>query len=94
MIVLTEDVTVAGYNASEKLVIDKPITIDLNGKTITTECGWGGIDAKGGCSIKNGTINHTGNTAAIKAFQVEAIENVTVNVTETAGKTKGGIVVQ
>ncbi len=93
-IILITDVTVAGYNANLKLVINEAITIDLNGKTMTTECGWGGIDAKGGCTIKNGTINHVGNTAAIKAFQVKAIENVVINVTETAGKVKGGIVVQ
>ena len=93
-IILTEPVTVAGYAANTKLVITQPITIDLNGQILTTECGWGGIDAKGGCSIKNGTINHIGNTAAIKAFQVEAIENVVINVTETAGKVKGGIVIQ
>lgn len=91
---LTEDVVIDGYNANNKLVIDKAIVLDLNGKTITTECGWGGIDAKGGCSIQNGTIIHTGNTAAIKAFQVGSIENVVIKVTETAGKTKGGIVVQ
>lgn len=94
IIKLSENTTISGYGAGEKLTIDKPIVLDLNGKTITTESGWGGIDAKGGCSIINGTINHTGNTAAIKAFQVERIENVTINVTETAGKTKGGIVVQ
>lgn len=94
IVVLTEDTTIAGYDADKKLVIDKAITLDLNGQTITTESGWGGIDAKGGCSIINGTINHTGNTAAIKAFQVNEIKNVTINVTQTAGKTKGGIVVQ
>ena len=93
-VMLAQDATVAGYAATQKLVIDKDIVLDLNGKTITTESGWGGIDAKGGCTIKNGTINHVGNTAAIKAFQVESIENVTINVTETAGKVKGGIVVQ
>ncbi|MBQ8849740.1 MAG: hypothetical protein IJ011_05375 [Clostridia bacterium] len=93
-VVLTENTTIAGYNANYKLIIEKAITLDLNGHTITTESGWGGIDAKGGCSIVNGTINHTGNTAAIKAFQVERIENVTINVTQTEGKTKGGIVVQ
>ena len=94
VIVLAEDITIAGYNAAEKLVINKPVVIDLNGKTITTESGWGGIDAKGGCSIINGTINHTGNTAAIKAFQVDTIKDVTINLTQTAGKTKGGIVLQ
>ena len=93
-VVLTEDSTIAGYNGGDKLIIDKPITLDLNGKTLTTESGWGGIDLKGGASIKNGTINHTGNTAAIKAFQVDAIENVTINMTQTAGKVKGGIVIQ
>ena len=93
-IVLTQDATIEGYAATAKLVIEKAITLDLNGNTLTTECGWGGIDAKGGCTIKNGTINHVGNTAAIKAFQVESIENVTINVTQTEGKTKGGIVVQ
>ncbi len=91
---LSQDTTIAGYAATEKLVIEKPVVLDLDGKTLTTECGWGGIDLKGGVSIVNGTINHTGNTAAIKAFQVEKIENVTINVTETEGKTKGGIVVQ
>jgi hypothetical protein len=93
-VVFTSDVTIAGYNDSQKLIIDKAITLDLNGHTITTECGWGGIDLKGGASIKNGTINHTGNTAAIKAFQVESIEDVKIILTETAGKIKGGIVVQ
>lgn len=91
---LTGNTTIAGSGATDKLVIEKAITLDLNGYTLTTESGWGGIDAKGGCSIKNGTINHTGNTAAIKAFAVDKIENVTINVTATDGKTKGGIVVQ
>ena len=94
VVALTEDTTIAGYTADKKLIINKNITLDLNGKTLTTECGWGGIDLKDGASIVNGTINHTGNTAAIKAFQVGKIENVVINVTETAGKTKGGIVVQ
>ena len=94
VVVLNEDLTITGYAANEKLVIDKAIVLDLNGKTITTECGWGGIDAKGGCVIQNGTINHVGNTAAIKAFQVEAIENVNIIVSQTAGKVKGGIVLQ
>ena len=87
---LTEDVTFTGA----VLTIDKEITLDLNGKTMTTDNGYGGIIAKGGCSIVNGTINHIGNTAAIKAFDVDTINNVTINVTQTSGKTKGGIVVQ
>ena len=93
-IYLNTDVTVKGYAADSKLIVEKAVTIDLNGQTMTTECGWGGIDLKNGASIVNGTINHTGNTAAIKAFKVGKIENVVINVTETAGKTKGGIAVQ
>ena len=94
VIVLTDDTVISGYAATNKLIIEKDITLDLNGQTITTECGWGGIDLKGGASIVNGVINHTGNTAAIKVFQGGKIENVVINVTETDGKTKGGIVVQ
>lgn len=90
---LSRDTTIAGYDATKKLVIDKPIILDLNGMTLTTESGWGGIDLKNGASLRNGVINHTGNTAAIKAFNVGSIENVTINVT-TSDKTKGGIVVQ
>lgn len=94
VVALTKDTTIAGYDANKKLIINKNITLDLNGKTLTTECGWGGIDLKNGASIVNGTIKHTGNTAAIKAFQASKIENVIINVTETVGKIKGGIVVQ
>lgn len=94
VVALTKDTTIAGYNANMKLIIDKDITLDLNGHTITTECGWGGIDLKNGASIVNGTINHTGNTAAIKAFQVGKIENVIIKLSQTQGKIKGGIVVQ
>lgn len=89
-VILTDDVD---YGTTQ-LAISKKITIDLNGKELNTANNWGGITLKNGASIKNGTVNHTGNTAAIKAFQVDAIENVTINVTETAGKTKGGIVIQ
>ena len=89
-VMLTDDVD---YGTTQ-LAIDKNITIDLNDKELNTANGYGGITLKNGASIKNGTINHTGNTAAIKAFQVNAIENVIINVTETAGKTKGGIVIQ
>ncbi len=93
-IVLTENATISGTAATDKLVLDKDVTIDLNGQMMTTESGWGGIDAKGSCSIVNGVIDHTGNTAAIKAYQVEKIENVVINLTQTAGKVKAGIAIQ
>ena len=79
---------------NNQLAVEKAITLDLNGKDLDTANNWGGMTLKNGASIKNGTINHTGNTAAIKAFQIGSIENVTINVTPTDGKVKGGIVIQ
>ena len=77
-----------------QLALDN-VKLDLNGKTLTTANNWGGMALKNGASIKNGTINHTGNTAAIKAFNVGAIENVTINTTcATADKTVTAIAVQ
>lgn len=81
-------------SSADQLTIDKAITLDLGGNTLTTTSGWGGLLLKNGCSLKNGTLNHTGNTAAIKAWDVVAIEDVEINVAYTEGKTKGGIVIQ
>jgi len=68
------------------------VTVDLNGKELTTSNNYGGSTISNGASIKNGTINHTGNTAAIKVSNnAGEIENVTINMTPTAGKTKTGI---
>ena len=77
-----------------QLAVTAPIRIDLGGHTLTTANNYGGISLKGGPSIVNGTINHTGNTAAIKAWNVGTFENLTINVTPTEGKVKGGIVLQ
>lgn len=69
--------------------------VDLNGCTLTTNMTYGGISVKNGGSIKNGTIEHKSTVAAIKAFDVEAIENVTIKTTcATANKTVTAIAVQ
>ena len=69
--------------------------VDLGGHTLTTNMAYGGIALKNGASIVNGTINHTSSVAAIKAFNVGSIENVTINTTcTTANKTVTGIAVQ
>ena len=87
-VVLLSDVDLG----SNQLALDKPITIDLNGNELTTHNNWGGISVTNGASIKNGIINHPGNTAAIKiSGNAGSIENVTINITPTAGKTKTGI---
>ena len=79
--------------------IEKAIIVDLNGKTITASsgCGWGALQMKNGCSLINGTIVHHGKTCAIKAWNVDKIENVTIECTYdgSAGyRTIGGIVMQ
>ena len=69
--------------------------IDLNGHTLTTNMTHGGISMKNGASIKNGTIEHTNTVAAIKAFNVGEIENVTIKTTcATTNKTVTAIAVQ
>ena len=82
------------FGSTQLAITGENQVVDLGGHTLTTANNWGGISLKNGATIKNGTINHTGNTAAIKAWNVESIENVTINVTPTDGKVKGGIVIQ
>lgn len=90
-IILTDDIN---YE-NDQFAFDKPVTLDLNGKELTTANNWGGTSLKNGASIKNGTINHNGNTAAIKAFNGCTIENVTINITPDAtNKVVTGIAVQ
>lgn len=90
-VILTDDVDVPSGAA---FTIDKEVVIDLNGKTLTTSANNGGIQAKGGCSIKNGTINYTKTNAAIKVWDVKSIEDVTIIATPQANSTIGGIVIQ
>lgn len=90
-VLLVKDVK---YTGTSTLTIEKKITLDLNGYTLTTSGTYGGIIAKNNCSIINGTINHNGTVAAIKAWNVERFENLKINVAKKEGKTIGGIVVQ
>ena len=90
-VVLAGDVD---FGSTQLTITGENQVVDLGGHALTTANNFGGITLKNGATIKNGTINHTGNTAAIKAWNVDAIENVTINVTPTDGKTKGGIVLQ
>lgn len=77
-----------------QLVLDN-VKIDLNGKTLTTQMAHGGISLKNGASIKNGTIEHTSTVAAIKAFNVGTIEDVTIKCScTTLNKVVTGIAVQ
>ena len=62
--------------------IEKKITIDLGGNTITTS-GWGGILLYNDCSLVNGTIKHTDAVAVIKAYAVDKLENLVIECTKT-----------
>ncbi len=87
-IYLNTDVNVGGT----QFAFNMPVILDLNGQELTTANNYGGATLSNGASIVNGTINHTGNTAAIKVSgNAGTIENVTINMTPTAGKTKTGI---
>ena len=86
-VVLTDDVD---YGASQ-LAINKDITIDLNDKTLAISNGHIGVAMANG-SIKNGTIDYSGNVGAISVRgSIDCIENVVINVTPKAGKTITGI---
>ena len=77
-----------------QLALDN-VKIDLNGKTLTTNMTYGGISMKNGASIKNGTIEHAATVAAIKAYNVGSIEDVTIKTTcTTPNKTITAIAIQ
>ena len=83
------------YGNDQLALTGKDKVINLNGYTLTTNMAYGGMAIKDGASIKNGHIVHTSTVAAIKAFNVGSIENVTIETTcATAGKTVTGIAVQ
>ncbi len=78
-----------------QLAIEEDVTIDLNNQTLSADYGWGIISMKNGASIKNGTIDVQSNVAAIRAFEVGSIENVTINIMPKATeKVATGIAVQ
>ena len=79
-----------------QLAITKAITLDLGGYTLTTANAYGGMSIKNNPTIKNGTIVHKSNTAAIKVWNATAFEDLVIDVQGKgdAGKTIGGIVLQ
>ena len=81
---------------TDQLKIEKPITLDLGGKTLTTRNAYGGMSIKNNPTIKNGNIVHASNTAAIKVWNATAFEDLVIDVQGKgdANKTIGGIVLQ
>ena len=81
--------------STDQLSIKKDITLDLNGYTLTTTSGWGGVLLYNG-SLINGTLIHTGKTCAIKVFGVvPKIEDMTITLQNPSEDLMlGGIVLQ
>ena len=79
---------------SNILTLDKGQTLDLGGKTLTQSGSNRGVILKNGASLKNGVINHSGIVAAVRAWNIESIENVTINLETPASGTVTGIAVQ
>ena len=91
-VVLENDID---FGSTQLAITGENQVVDLGGHVLTTANNWGGISLKNGACIKNGTITHTGNTAAIKAFNGTSVENVTIYATcLMADKTVTGIAVQ
>ena len=90
IIVMTADID---YGTSYT-TINKAITLDLGGKVLTTSMSHGSIRLNGGCTLKNGTLNHNGGVAALKVWDAAAIEDLVINVAYRQGSTIGGIVIQ
>ena len=91
-VILTEDID---YGTTQLAIQGQNQVVNLGGHKLTTNMSYGGMALKNGASIVNGTIEHTSTVAAIKAFNVGSIENVTIKTTcATANKTITAIAVQ
>lgn len=91
---MTADTTVQQLNTTGAVSAGDPIykavIIDLNGFTLTTTSGWGGMMLGGYASVINGTLLHKGNTCAIKAYEVDRLEDLTI-IIESAKSDTGGV---
>ena len=79
---LTQDVTL-----TDALTFNNAVTIDLNGKTLTTDLNSNGYSlvTKGNATIVNGTYKGTGSARGIGAYGNLNMRNVTVDVSGLVG---------
>lgn len=69
---------VANVTLNAALNVNKAITLDLNGKTLTLAIMDDGLVGYSGCTIQNGNIVYTGTKNAIKAENIALIDGVDV----------------
>lgn len=81
---------------TDHLKIEKAITLDLGGHTLTTRARNYGIAMYKGCTVTNGKLNHAGTVAAIKVWDAKEISDLEIDVTGTSTSGSGidGIVIQ
>ncbi|MEE0944604.1 MAG: hypothetical protein UIM24_04040 [Clostridia bacterium] len=82
---------------TDHLAIEKAITLNLGGKTLTTNARNYGIALKNdNAVVTNGTLNHAGTVAAIKVWNAKEISYLNIDVTGTSasGNAIDGIVIQ
>ena len=79
---LTQDVAL-----TDALTFNSPVTIDLNGKTLTTNLNSGGYSlvTRADATIVNGTYKGTGSARGIGAYGNLTMRNVTVDVAGQVG---------
>ena len=79
---LTQDVAL-----TDTLTFNSPVTIDLNGKTLTTNLNSGGYSlvTRADATIVNGTYKGTGSARGIGAYGNLTMRNVTVDVAGQVG---------
>lgn len=92
-IVLVEDINMG---TSDVVEIDKPITLNLGGHTISSTNRNNTVKLSNGATLKNGTIEHKGTVAGIKVWGANSIENVEVVLSGVSGNNNAitGISVQ
>lgn len=81
-IVLGEDIDMG---TSDVVEIDKPITLNLGGHTISSTNRNNTVKLSNGATLKNGTIEHKGTVAGIKVWGANSIENVEVVLSGVSG---------
>ena len=87
IILLTADIENAYTGTSglqhRTVQITKAVTVDFNGKTFTIgKSNWQGLDLRnGGAVLKNGTLKYVGRTSAIRVWNADKIEDLTILIT-------------
>lgn len=81
---------------SDAVSLEKAITLNMGGHTLSSSNRNNAVKLYNGASLKNGTVAHAGTVAAIKVWGADSIENVDVVLSGVSGNNNAitGICVQ